>query len=335
MFGVVASAFGADEAQAPPAPPGYKYQQVTPKVRLHQISPVEYFRTLLGMTPAQRQSVLANKSAGEREAILAKVHEYETMSADIREARLRQTELLWDIATMMRLPTDARAPRLKDLSQEDRAVVEDHLRRWDRLPAHVQKAFLEKESFISYYLRLQGSSAEEQKNIIDRLPPANREAWARELQRWQALPESEREELCDRFRQLFEVNDLQKREVINGFTDDERRQMESALDTYSQLTPDQRRQCVDSFAKFAVMTPPQRNEFLKNAERWQAMTAHERQVWRELVQKLPLLPPAPPGLDGQAPPLPPGLNLASPSGPPGIGAATDAVPVPLATTSQK
>ena len=108
VIGLVAGVTQGEQTNAiemPPAPPGFKYQQVTPKVRLHELSPVEYFRTLLGMTPAQREKLLANKPDAEREAILAKVREYEAMAADIREARLRQTELLWDIATLMRLPS--------------------------------------------------------------------------------------------------------------------------------------------------------------------------------------------------------------------------------------
>src|SRR5271155_4320689 len=97
-----------NSVELPPAPPGFKYQEITPKLRLHQLSPVEYFRTLLGMTSAQREGLLANKSADDRNAILAKVREYEAMPPDIREARLRQTELLWDIATLMKLAPASR-----------------------------------------------------------------------------------------------------------------------------------------------------------------------------------------------------------------------------------
>ncbi len=322
--------------QLPPPPPGFNYQEINPKVRLHQLSPVEYFRAILGMTAPQRENLLANKSANERSAILAKVREYEAMPPDIREARLRQTELLWDISTLMRLAPAKRVNRLKELSPADRVVVEDHLRNWDRLPPYVQKAFLEKESFISFYLRVQDSSAREQQRILDRLPPALRKDWAGELQRWQGLPKSERQELSDRFRQLFELDDLKQRQAINEFSEAERRQMESALQVFARLSPDQRKVCIDSFRKFAVMTARQRNEFLQNAERWEAMTARERQLWRELVQKLPLFPPPPPGFNGDLPPLPPGMNLAKPPEPPGWSpaAAAPPTPSPLAATAR-
>jgi hypothetical protein len=337
LLASIGRAAQTNSLELPPAPPGFKYQEITPTLRLHTLSPVEYFRTLLGMTSAQRERLLANKPANDRNAILTKVREYEAMPADIREARLHQTELLWDIATLMKLAPAGRASRLKEISPEDRALVEDHLRQWDRLPAYLQKAFLEKESFISFYLRVQGSSAEEQQRIMDRLPPARRDDWTRELQRWQGLSQDQRQELCDRFRQLFALDDQKQQQAINGFSEGERQQMEAALQVFARLSPDQRKLCIESFQKFAVMTPQQRNEFLKNAERWQAMTARERQLWRQLVQKLPPLPPAPPGFDGDMPPIPPGMNLAKPPNSPAwnhAGVASPAPPGPLAATAQ-
>jgi hypothetical protein len=326
-----------NSTELPPAPPGFNYQEITPKLKLHQLSPVEYFRALLGMTPVQREVLLAKKPAEDRNAVLIKVKEYEAMPPDIREARLHQTELLWDIASLMRLAPESRASRLKEVAPEDRALIEDHLRQWDRIPAYVQKEFLKKESFISFYLRVQGSSADEQQRIIDRLPPARREEWARELRRWQGLSDAQRQELSDRFRQLFELDDQKQQQAINAFSQAERQQMEAALQAFTRLSPEQRKLCIDSFRKFAVMTPRQRNEFLKNAERWQAMTARERQLWQQLVQKLPPLPPSPPGFEGDMPPLPPGMNLAKPPAPPGwnsVGTTSPAAPGRLASTAE-
>ena len=48
------------------------------------------------------------------------------------------------------------------------------------------------------------------------------------------------------------------------------------------------------------MAPEERTRFLRNAARWQEMTPTERKTWKELVTKLPPLPP-----DFNAPPMPP------------------------------
>jgi hypothetical protein len=58
-------------------------------------------------------------------------------------------------------------------------MVEDLLRQWDKVPADLQKALLEKQSFIGTYLRMQGAPAAARREILDkqafdRLPPAQR-----------------------------------------------------------------------------------------------------------------------------------------------------------------
>jgi len=60
---------------SPPMPPHW-YQQVTNGVTLNHLTPVAYFRGLLGMTPAERERVLADKSEEKRKQVLAKVREY-------------------------------------------------------------------------------------------------------------------------------------------------------------------------------------------------------------------------------------------------------------------
>ena len=42
------------------------------------------------------------------------------------------------------------------------------------------------------------------------------------------------------------------------------------------------------------MSLVERREFLKKAEAWERMTPQERQQWRELVSRVPNLPPLPP-----------------------------------------
>ncbi len=284
-----------------PSPRGY--QTVTPAITLRHISPVEYFRGLLGMTPAQRDRALAGKSPGERKAILGKVREYEALPREVREARLRQTELHWLLITLMRMDPKDRERQIIEISPLDQPMILTQLHQWDELPAATRKALVENEKFIATYVEWRAGSPAAQEEILNRLPAERRSYFANEVKRWQALPEDQRTELCGQFRRFFVMTGQEQRQTISALSETERRQMERALQAYEDLPPAQRQRCVDSFGKFAAMTPGQRAQFLRNAEKWEAMTAHERQLWRTLVGELPPTPPAPPGM----PPMPPGF----------------------------
>ena len=304
----------------PPAPPPpMNYQLVNPGVTLRQLSPVVYFRGILGMSSAERERALAGKSDDYRNAVLEKVREYQALPADIREARLRQTQLRWDLICLMKLPPAARPAPPRDSTPEDRALLEDRLRQWDQTPANLQKAFLAKESFLDFYLRWQASSPSEQKDILNSLPPARRQEWTQELARWQTLPEAQRQQLCGQFRQFFDLNAEQQNKALTTFTDAERKDMERVLRKFANLLPPERKACINSFQKFASMAPDERNQFLKNAARWESMTASERNLWRELVQRFPVMPPMPPGFKTSGsppyPPLPPGMTIEPPMSP--------------------
>src|SRR5580692_5677318 len=68
----------------PPLPPHW-YQTVANGVTLHYLTPVAYFRGLLGMTPEERERVLADKSEREQQQVLAKVQEYQALPREVRE----------------------------------------------------------------------------------------------------------------------------------------------------------------------------------------------------------------------------------------------------------
>ena len=266
---------------------------------MHHLSPVEYFRGLLGMSPADRERALAGKSPAARKVILAKLQEYEAMPQPIREARLCQTELHWELSDLMKLAPGIRTNRLKEVSPLYRPMLEGLLRQWDAVPAATQKALMEKQSFISVYLRVQGSPAAVQQEILDKLPPERRARWAQEMDRWQGLPERERADLCAQFQRFCSMSGAEQRETVGPLSDAERQEMEKALQAFDQMPPAQRTQCINSFQKFATMPPDERSQFLKNAARWEAMTLHERQLWRELVHALP---PTPPNFPHKVPP---------------------------------
>src|SRR5665213_2009456 len=114
---LVASAM-AQATNAPFAPA--RYQMVTPGLTLHELSPVKYFRILLGMNAPERERVLSIQPPEQQKAIMAKVQEYEALPKDIRETRLRQTELRWELGELMKVSGDERARRLKEVSPENR-----------------------------------------------------------------------------------------------------------------------------------------------------------------------------------------------------------------------
>jgi hypothetical protein len=301
IYSPIADAEQTNTPGAPPPPRGY--QSVTSAITLHHISPVEYFRGILGMTPAQRERALAGKPPEERKAILEKAREYEALPRDVREARLRQTELHWHLIRLMRLDAGQRERQMKEISPLDLPMIAEQLRQWDELPSKTQRALLENERFIETYVEWQVSSPSDQDDILKKLPAARRSYFAKELRRWQALPEDQRAELRAQFQRFFVMTGQEQRQTISTLSDAERRQMERALQAYADLPPAQRQRCIDSFGKFAAMDSGERAQFLQNAEKWEAMTVHERQLWRTLVGELPPAPPAPPGM----PPMPPGF----------------------------
>src|SRR5687767_718422 len=67
--------------QAPPMPP----------------APIQFFRDLLPMTAEQRQTALEKYSARSREFVTAKLREYEALTPEERENRLRTLEMRWHL----------------------------------------------------------------------------------------------------------------------------------------------------------------------------------------------------------------------------------------------
>jgi hypothetical protein len=266
----------AQESESPRPLQARGYQNVAPAITLQHITPVEYFRGLLGMTPAQRERALAGKSSRDKSAILGKVKEYEALPREVREARLRQTELHWDLIRLMRLDPAERAQQLKQISPLFQPMILDQLQQWDDLPVATRKALLEDGRFVQSYVTWQVRSSADLEKISRKLPAERLTFFAQKLNQVQKVP---------------------------PLSESERQQMERALQTYAELPSAQRQRCVDSFAKFAAMAPAERAQFLKNAEKWEAMTRHERDLWRTLVEDLPPMPPLPTDM----PPMPPGF----------------------------
>lgn len=234
-------------------------------------SPMDSFRTLLAMPSAERRQFLASRSTNAQERLAQKVREYQSLTPEQRELRLKATELRWYLQPLMRTPPTNRPAQLALIPENLRDLVADRVAQWDRIPAPVQQLFLTNEQAAGYLARV---------NVPTNFPPLPQ-------------PVQLRQRMTGRINQLFELTPAEKESVLSTLSEAERKQMEKTWENFHNLTRDQRRQCLLSFKQFTELSPPERQAFLNNAERWSQLTPAQRQSWRELVSAAPNLPPAP------------------------------------------
>jgi hypothetical protein len=265
-------------------------------------SPVNLFRQLLAMRPAERGIFLTNRPPEIRKRILAKVDEYEALDPNTRELRLRSTELRWYLMPLLRESPATRAARLVQVPDDIRELVESRLNEWTILPPPLQQEFLKNERTLRYFDSVDVSNS----------PPENvghRPGDGGQAHR-NALSETRSRQMTADFNQFFELTPVEKQKVLGTLSTAEQQQMEQTLQAFEKLLPGQREECIRSFAKFAGLSTADRAEFLRNAQRWSQMSPAERQAWRDLVANVPEWPPLPPGFitPPPPPPLPPGFH---------------------------
>ena len=256
-------------------------------------SPVDHFRDLLAMTPAEQERALTNRRPEIRDRILAKLREYAALDPDERELRLRATELRWYLLPLLYLAPTNRAARLAAVPDELRPLVRSRLQRWDILPPSLQKEFFENERTLRYFTRVDTTNGTPPSS----LPPGPEQAagpMGPHPPRGKVLSEAEREKMAGRFNQIFELTPAEKKKALNTLSSAERQQMEKTLETFAKLPPGQRGQCLRAYTEFAGMSAEAKQEFLKNAQRWSQLSPKERQTWRDLVAHVPDWPPLPP-----------------------------------------
>lgn len=243
-------------------------------------SPVDAFRSLLVMPAADRKAQLAARPPEVRQRLLDIIREYQSLTPEARDLRLKATELQWYLKPLLTAAPTNRIAQLEAVPENMREMVTVRLQQWDAFPPGIQRLMLTNQAGPEYFLS--GSRQD--------LPP---------------LPQGlVPNRVLERYHRLFELTAAEQEKVLATLSEAERRQMEKTLVAFKQLNPQQRAQCVQSFAKFSGLSPAERLEFLKNAERWAQMTPAERQAWRELVSTAPKIPPLPQLL----PPLPPPLT---------------------------
>ena len=267
-------------------------------------SPVDVFRRLLAMTPAERENSLTNRPPEIRNRILTKVREYEALDPNERELRLRATELRWYLPPLMRESPTNRAARLAAVPDDLQPLVKNRLRQWDILPPTLKAEFLESERTLRYFTQVDPSN----RPPLPPLPQDQRSPHSpggSDSANWNALSEDQRQKVTAQCSQFFELTPMEKKKTLNTLSDAERQQMENTLETFGKLPPVQRLKCLRAFTEFAGMSAQEKQDFLKNAQRWSQLPPKERQTWRDLVTHVPEWPPLPPAL---MPPMPPQLT---------------------------
>jgi hypothetical protein len=272
-----------------------------PPVVPHSKSPVDFFRKLLTLTPAERENALTNRPPEIRDRILAKVSEYEAMDPNERELRLRATELRWYLLPLMRESLTNRAARLAAVPEDLRGLINARLAQWDILPPPLQKEFLENDRALHYFTHLDATNRPSQgpppPGYSGRPDPQNPDSG-----RGTGFTEARRQKIAAQFNRFFELTPVEKQKTLSTLSETERQQMEKTLETFGKLSPPQRLRCLRAFTEFAGMSTPEKQDFLKNAERWSRMSPQERQTWRDLVTHVPDWSSLPPPV---MPPIPP------------------------------
>ena len=310
LFGVMAFALPQSECWGQAPAPGVfpRTSPLSPPPPLVASPGISLFRQLLSVKPEEREKLLAGKTADQRRVIEGSVHQYESLSSEEREIRLRTMELRYQLTSLLRVAPGNRAERLKLVPEMDRQLVEERLEFWDKLSPEDQKEAMESERIIRI-ISITGSRASSRDASLSNQTSNQVRRIEEQLVRWQSLPAARREQVQRNFTNLFELTDAEKaRQRLQPLplNDAERALMQNTLDRFKQLSPTQRALCVRNFEKFAELSPAERREFLASAQEWQKMKPEDREAWRKLVGKVHPLPPLPPGY--RQPPLPPGLR---------------------------
>lgn len=277
-------------------------------------SPVAVFRQMLDTNEVGRAQALARRPASQRQLLEAKLREYDALSQEAREQRLRATEFLWYLRPLLASTPTNRTGQLQSIPAGYRELIRERVARWDALPDTTRHDLLAYDHALDWLSRNRLLKA-------PALPPPPPGLVSRqleqELSQWQALPRAQRDALCDQFEDFFELAPAQRQRALQELLDEEQKLMQETLEAFNRLPRAQRALCIVSFRKFATLSPAERADFLRSANRWREMSPAERNQWRQLVTALP---PLPPGFDSPPPlPPPPRLQTARTSSqPPGI-----------------
>ena len=288
-------------AQQADVPPAVRQSASTSKPTpppIPSLGSVDTFRRILALTPVEREKFLATRTPEQRQIVEWKLREYQAMTQEERDGRLRELQVRVYVRQMIKMPASNRTDYLKMLPPLELKMAQERLAQWDALTPEMQQQVIDNWWAITRIAQ-----------TPSRLLPAGMPVNENEMEfgRWRQLPAAEKERVLDHFQRFVEeLDERDKSKALNILSDAERQQMQFSLRAFENLPKDKRDRCLEGFKKFAELPSDERAKFLVNVNQWQSMSPKERQSWRVLVSKMALLsaPPLPPGTS-KAPPLPP------------------------------
>lgn len=259
-------------------------------------SPVRVIRELISMPEAKRAELLVMYPSGLREPLEAKVAEYLKMDPEARVLRLQATDLRHYLQQLLPLDYATRQQALEQVPESLREVVRERINKWSILLPDMQRDFLESEKAVRYFTEM-GITSEDMRLVFVFPPrPDVPPEMERKIAEWNNLPAETRNRVFAQFNDMFDISAEEREQTFKTLSAEERDAMREALDSFNHLSGEQRQVCLRSFEKFSHMNGQERRMFLQKAEAWSRMTAAEREQWKELVNRVPNLPPFPPGL---------------------------------------
>jgi len=258
--------------------------------------PITQFRELLAMNRLEREKYLATRTPEARKGIEGKLTQYDALSPEQCELRLRVTELRYYLFPLLTTSVTNRAVQLNMIPEELKPMIELRLKKWDQLSSDKQRELLENEKAIRYL-------ADSASNATPVQNPD--EALRESIQKWNQLVPGDRAAIANRFEQFFGLSLSEKQDTFSRLPPLERVQIEKAVQTLAKLEPAKRAQAFRALNKLTGLPPAEQQAFMRSAERWKTLSQEERKAWRNLVVNLSHLPPYPPGMNRTAYPPPP------------------------------
>lgn len=273
------------------------------------VSRVEPFRQLLAADVVERERLLALRPVPQREQFRTALRDYDSLTSDERERRLQVLELRFQLTYLIPLGAEARTQALARLPAAHQPVVRERLDYWNQLRPEVQQTLLRNERLMRDFVSRIASAYRppmprgvQSSNVLGQINQA--------ASRWNSLPESKRAAAEQAFRRMFELGSTEA--AAGMFPQTELEDMKRVLERFKHLSPAGKNLCLRSLGELLKMSTEELQIFLRSAEEWQKISPTDREAWKNLVKKSPVIPPYPPGfLKPRLSPAPPPATLAS------------------------
>ena len=277
-----------------------------PPVAIPTKSPVERFRDLLAMTPAERETVLANRPKFWKDRVLAKIDQYQQMPADQREVKLQETQLRWLLRQAIQMSDGDRQQLMLRCSASEKSMLQQRLEQWEKQSTETRQEMME------YLTRMESISEKrlENQNVRpDGSSPPEFPKMDSGIEKFMNLPPSQRSQIIFGYQKFFTLSDKERKMVLNKLAEPARQAILVNVQKINQLPVEERERIMVELKKLANMSPEEQSTFLKNSQTWQSIPKGEKEAWLRLVSRKRPEPPMPSEL--LLPPTPPPLPIAS------------------------